>query len=209
MDYNFPKFEELTAYQGNAIRCKYPEFHKYVLNCVGRNWIEKLYCYYHNISEIPVCKTCGNEVNFLNMSIGFRTYCCRQCCYKDPGTVDKRNKTNLIKYGSKSPFASEEIKEKIKQTCLEKYGVTNPNQNKEIHKRAELTCLKKYGVTNPFASEEIKEKIKQTNLTKYGYENPNKNIKIREKIENTCLQRYGYKNPSSNKNIKQKRKETC
>ena len=206
MDYNFPKIEELTAYQENAIRYKYPEFHKYVLNCVGRNWIEKLYCYYHNINEIPVCKTCGNEVNFLNMSIGFRTYCCKQCCYKDPDVINKRNKTNLKKYGSKGPGSSPEVKEKIKKTCLERYGCENPNQNKEIHKKAEQTCLEKYGVTNPFASEKIKEKIRQTCLERYGYKNPNKNKKIRKKIEDTCLGRYGCKNPSSNEGIKQKRK---
>lgn len=209
MNSNFPKIEELTAYQENAIRYKYPDFHKHILTCTGKSWIEKLYCYYHNITEIPTCKMCGNEVKFINMALGYRIYCSKKCCYEDPEIVNKRSITNLAKYGGRSPFASEKIKEKIKQTNLKKYGVENPNQNKEIHEKAEQTCLKKYGVTNPFASEEVKNKIKQTNLTKYGYENPNKNIKIREKIENTCLQRYGYKNPSSNKNIKQKRKETC
>ena len=62
---SFPKLEDLTAYQENTIRCKFPKFHKHVLTCVGRTWIEKLYCYYHNINELPTCKACGKEVRFL------------------------------------------------------------------------------------------------------------------------------------------------
>lgn len=206
---NFPKLEDLKAYQENAIRYKYPDFYKHVLTCVGRTWLEKLYCYYHNAHEIPVCKTCGHEVNFINMSLGFRTYCSKRCCYNDREWVDKRNETNLKKYGSKGPSSSPEVKEKMKQTCLRKYGCENPNQNKEIHKKAEQTCLRRYGAANPFASTEIKEKIKRTNLKKYGCVSPAQNEKVKEKYENTCIERYGCKNPSSNENIKQKRKETC
>ena len=59
---------------------------------------------------------------------------------------EKRNKTNLERYGVENPFASEIIKEKIRKTNLEKYGVEVPTQNPEIKKKALNTCLEKYGV---------------------------------------------------------------
>ena len=207
---NFPKLNELKTYQEFIIKSKYPSFYNYLMNnVVGRKWIEKLYCYYHGVKELPLCKTCGSPVNFINMKYGFRKYCCRQCCFKDSEWIETRNKTNFEKYGVSNLFQSKELRKKMEETWLKKYGVDNPNKNKEIHKKAEQTCLQKYGTTNPFASDEIKEKIKQTNLKKYGVDNPNKCHLVREKINRTCLEKYGVENPSSLEKIKQKRKETC
>jgi hypothetical protein len=55
---------------------------------------------------------------------------CPQCAPK------RRAKTNLARYGAANTFASETIKERIKETCVEKYGVTHHMKLKIIRDKA-------------------------------------------------------------------------
>lgn len=48
---------------------------------------------------------------------------------------EKREATNLERYGVKNAFQADEKKEKIKQTNLERYGVENCSQNPEITRK--------------------------------------------------------------------------
>ena len=110
---------------------------------------ETLYRIYNNIDIRPTCKICGNPVSFL-ITGKFATYCSKQCQNKDPEMLQKnregvskslkklyREKGDQIKekraqsiekhYGIKTctPFAVNEIKQKISQTINEKYGCNN------------------------------------------------------------------------------------
>lgn len=69
-----------------------------------------------------VCDVCGKEVKIqyrrYNQSInrgGY--YTCSSNCSKE-----KRNKTNLLKYGESNPFKSEHFKKKSKESSLKKWG---------------------------------------------------------------------------------------
>jgi hypothetical protein len=113
---------------------------------------------------------------------------------------EKIRETNLKKYGSEYTFNSEVIKDKIRETNLERHGVDNPFKSEEIKKKIKDTNLERHGVDNPFKSEEIKKKIKDTNLEKYGSEFIvtsdifyNKIDIIREKIKKTHLDKYNLK----------------
>lgn len=110
---------------------------------------ETLYRIYNNIDIRPTCKICGNPVSFL-ITGKFATYCSKQCQNKDPEMLQKnregvskslkklyKEKGDQIKekraqsiekhYGIKTctPFAVNEIKQKISQTINEKYGCNN------------------------------------------------------------------------------------
>ncbi len=87
-------------------------------------------------------------------------------------SVQKREITNLEKYGTNCVFKNEDIKTKIKKTCLEKFGVENASQCPEIHQKKVETCLKNYGCEYGTQSPIVKEKIVQTSLEKYGVSSP-------------------------------------
>lgn len=106
--------------------------------------------------------------------------------------IQKKIKTNLIKYGCENPLSLNEIKEKTKKTFLEKYGVENCSQNEKIKEKIKKTCLEKYGVEHYSKTDESKKHVKDLNL---DYK------KIQEKMKKTSLDRYGVEYPAQNIDI--------
>jgi very-short-patch-repair endonuclease len=142
--------------------------------------------------EKHICPVCGKECKKHSKSTKakprWNIFCSKDCIYSPEGqaisnylqkqsrerlhpdheeyvrkTNEKREETNLKKFGYKNPFMSQEIKKKIEETNIKKYGHKSSMQNKEIKQKAEETCLKLYGVKNPGQIEEAKEKIKIKN----------------------------------------------
>lgn len=143
---------------------------------------------------------------------------------------DKREQTNLIRFGVTTPLVLEESRENLKKidkiakklkmekTKKEKYGDSHYNNRPKAEKtmnekygchsskvdiikqKKEKTCLKKYGNTTSIAAKQIREKSLNTKLEKYG----NANYNNTEKREKTCLMKYGVKNPMQNNEIKEK-----
>ena len=79
---------------------------------------QKLWHFLNGIYTIPVCKICGNPVNFLTRKgqWGYCTYCSGSCAMKDDVIKEKLDSTKLTKYGSRTYNNSE----KQKQTILNK-----------------------------------------------------------------------------------------
>ena len=198
-------------------------------------------CVANGIYEKKKCENCGKEINLIKACKGTR-FCSHQCGAGSSNhhvsynaeviarMKQKREETNLKRYGTKYPMQSKQVKEKHKQTCLEKYGVENAIQSQEIQEKRKQICLKKYGVDNPFKTKEVREKQKKTCMDRYGVEstlstdfvkekakktliknygvdNPFKSKEIREKSEHTCLKRYGVKNAAQSSDIKNKIKQ--
>jgi hypothetical protein len=128
--------------------------------------------------------------------------------------MDKIEKTNMERYGSKTPGESEIVKARAKktnmerygveytmqckgikdksvQTNMERYGVKNPLQNKEVFEKMQRTNQERYGVNSTLQLDDVKNKIKNTNLERYGAENPFGSIEIKERISNTLIEKYG------------------
>lgn len=128
---------------------------------------------------------------------------------KDPKQYkDLRMKTNLIKYGSISPFGSKETKAKSVKTLLKNYGVENPSFVPEIRRKAENTSLKRYGKKHSMQVPELKNKAIQTNLKRYGVENVFQSETIKDKIKQSCIKHYGVDNPGKCETIRNKTKST-
>lgn len=81
--------------------------------------------------------------------------------------IEKRNQTNLEKYGHISSIMNPAIQAKRKKTMLDRYGVEEPTQNKEL--RAKATAgLKKALNENP----EISVQMVKTRRDRYGEDVP-------------------------------------
>jgi len=148
---------------------------------------EKVFLYRHKKKTRPKCinDSCNKEVKFKSYTCGYRDYCSTKCSASSKYLQEIKQNTNMKRYGTKSPFQCDDIKEKIKSTNLEKYGVENV-----------------------FQCDDIKEKIKSTNLEKYGVENPNKLDEFRKKIEKTNIERYGFKTSLLSKDVRVKIKKS-
>ena len=132
-----------------------------------------------------ICETCGKPTKFIQISKGYRRFCCNSCAQKNPKIQNKIAKTNLERYGVVNVFAAEEIKEKMKQTCLERYGVEYASQSEDFQDRVNKTNLEKYNVKRPAQSTVIMEKMKQTCLERYGVDNYRKTAECVDKINDT------------------------
>lgn len=165
---------------------------------------KQYYLQYIKINDNYICPICGKETPFLGLSYGFQKHCSSKCAGKDENTILKRENNNLIKFGTKYNFQSEQFKECAKQTKLEKYGDENYN-NRELAKQ---TCITKYGVTNPAKSNEIQEKIKETSLQKYGTNRPQQSQKVKLKYKETCLIKYGTESYWQTQEFKNKYRQT-
>ena len=154
------------------------------------------------------CKTDKCDETFckifrqLTISGGF----CKVCT--ELNRQRKVNLTNLINYGCKNVFQSEEIKNKIKETNLERYGDTCALRNPLIKDKIKKSNVKNYGVEYTFQSEEVKNKIKETNLERYGDPCALRNPLIKEKQQNTNIERYGGISPLCSSHVKDKCKIT-
>lgn len=193
------------------------------------------------------CEECGNEnvASFGHIKKKNERFLCRKCRLRDSlikeyGSMEefvrisneKRNQTNLERFGTTNPNSLPEIRQKIEQTNLERYGYRDANQSPEIQQKKRETFLKNYGVDNPNKCPEVRDKIKKTNRERYGVDSytqteeykektiatnrakygvdwTHQNKEIIEKGIQTTKERYGVDNVSQSEEIKKKKAETC
>ena len=132
MDY--PKLEELNCNTIREIFIKkhYPEFYEMLVNkWTDLSHSERLYCFYNNIENKPVCKECGKPVKFLSIHRGYQQFCSNKCSNKNSEKIEKIISNRDYK----------EIFCKVKKTKLEKYGDENYNNSEST----KITCKRLYG----------------------------------------------------------------
>ena len=181
----------------------------------GKTPRERLYNYFH--PEPHLCAACGNPVEFISFSKGYREYCSTQCQISEraektrrtclerygrpfPKNVNKAKQTCLERYGVEHASQAQVIKDKAKQTCLERYGRTT-GLNIEKSKQ---TCLERYGVEHIAQTPSMIKKSKQTKLDRYGDAGYNN----RNKAAQTCLERYGVDSALKNPEVRDKIRST-
>lgn len=179
-----------TAYSGEKLLCP-----------CGSGKLRKCQRFNTGLDFCGLPKTCSAAMKSV-------TEKCKNLVYDKEKALEKRKKTNFIKYGYESSFESEIVKDKIKATNLIKYGAKNPNQSKIVRDKIDATNLERYGVVNPQQNKQVQDKTKATNLIKYGSESSAASVIIRNKIANTNIIKYGSTSPFSSKEVQQKSKET-
>lgn len=212
---NYPEFAEWLAQQ-------YPD---------SPTLSEKLYRYFHQLDQRPVCEVCGKPVAYKNIRKGYSRTCSKTCTFQSSHRKESRIATCLERYGVENPAQSKEVMDraratmmerygvehalqkkefldKSKATCREHYGVDYPGQSEELKERAADTNMKLYGARNVFASDVIKERIVQTNRERYGVDWAINNPTIKKKAHISCVERYGVDNPFKSKTIQNQIKQT-
>lgn len=180
------------------------EFKFWLNNSEKEDFVEKRFC--------PICGEFISTV--IRKPYQYPSACCKEHIEKFKAI--HRQKTNLQKYGTKTPAENKVIANKVKTSWNNK---TDEELSKHINK-IRNSKLEKYGNEN---YNNI-EKIKQTNLKKYGVEfglacakirNKNKKFiekkqinkqkftrtEIMEKVKKTNLERYGVEYPLQSKEI--------
>ena len=210
---------EYNSLNKNNIREKYIKKHYYEFFCFlidnypdCASFIEKLYCFYHNINKVPICPLCGKNTNFYGFKRGYSKFCSNECSNNSNETKEKFKNTMIKKFGSYEKYIEYHKKQykektkdkpiininKAKQTCLKKYGVDSYTKTEEYKIKSKQTHIERYGVDNYTKTEEYKIKTKQTKLQKYG----NEKFTNIEKHKRTCLLKYGVDNISKTKHYK-------
>lgn len=111
---------------------------------------EVVYRILNNIDERPVCRACGNVINYSKQH-GFPRFCSKKCVNSDPEVLEKNRKA-------------------VSKALTEKYS--DPVQ-KEItnKKRAKTLTGDENGCSSPFGLKEVQKKIKETTMERYGVDN--------------------------------------
>ena len=170
---------------------------------------ERLYQIFHNLTSRPLCKNCKqNYTKFKDFNAGYHNFCSRKCSDTSIETKEKRQQTNIERYGVPHVTQIAEVREKTKQTNIKKYGVECPFQSPKVKEKRKQTMLERYGVEQPIQSPEIREKIRKSFVEKYGVEYPLQSPEIMEKKRQTCLKKYGVEHPLQSSEIKKKEKIT-
>lgn len=83
---------------------------------------------------------------------------------KIPGSKEKRQQTNLDRYGSTNILTSDYVK----QIKIDRYGTADYVTTNEFRVKSKATMLKNHGVEYSGQSSKLLDKSKQTNLDRYG-----------------------------------------
>lgn len=96
-----------------------------------------------------------------------RQFCSVKCSQqytksKNKKWLDKRDVTNMDKYGVKSPLESKEVLQTYKNNMVDKYGVHNPFLVKEFKDKSNVTILNRYGFEYANQNKNIQDKISRS-----------------------------------------------
>lgn len=97
------------------------------------------------------CLHCGNNTKFLSLSNGYQKFCSLKCSNNNSKTKEK-----IKKCWNKNKIF--QAKNKREATNLKRYGNKIANINLEIKKKTKNTCIRRYGVENPMKLDRFKKK---------------------------------------------------
>jgi len=131
------------------------------------------------------CKICGNNVEFANLSFGYKNCCCKTCSSKYKYSLSI--KSTYQKYGVNNVYQSELIKQKIHKTMKERYGAKHPSNSSILQNKRKETFLYKFNVESYVVTNEFKEKSKKTCIEKYGTEYSVQNNTVFNKMQKSSF----------------------
>lgn len=191
MDFSFFTTDNKSGYKTKESWLKknkpnlYNEIVKYASNTgIVMSFKEKIWFYYHQLTERPKCLTCDNEIKFRNrFDKPYGDFCSLKCANSNKEELLNRQKEKFQeKYGVDFYPQHKDFIVKQKRTKKNRYGDENYN-NVE---KSKLTKKRKYGDEN---YNNI-EKTKNTNIKLYGNENYSKSSSYKNKIKRKYKERY-------------------
>ena len=176
----------------NKIKDNYLNKHQFLKNYLvyrfndSESINETIYRIKNKIELRPVCLNCGGNVKYINNG-KFNNYCSHKCRTDSHLVKQKRNATNIDRYGGLAPASNKNVVEKMLKTREDRYG-SKSYHNIEKYKE---TMLNKYGVDHNFKCDKVIKQREQTWLNNYNCYNPSQSEKIKNKKRETCIKHFG------------------
>lgn len=169
--------------------------------------LTRIFWILNGLKDFPICynEKCGSRMvdfNVKRLTKGYPKYCSPRC--SSIGSLQKRQRTCVEKYGVDNPSKNQLVVEKIRDINIKKYGTACPARNSEIQANIRKRNLEKYGVEYYQSTDEFKEKVRNTCNEKYGVDCVLKVDAVRKKCENTMLERYGVTHNSKSKVLRKR-----
>lgn len=163
-----------------------------------------------------ICLTCGKPTKFMNLSNGYRKFCCNSCIGQNKDIQTKKKETTKEHFGVEYPMQSKEIQLKSLTTLESNFGVKNAfnvglEKSKINSHTEEANQKRRISISNTkqklFKDDTYRQKVidnyTKNNLQKYGYkwtsQIPNVKFKISESVKNSHVHikyKYFYDNES-------------
>lgn len=87
----------------------------------------------NEVNSVPKCPVCSNPLKFQKTG-NYSKYCSYSCVANSEETKQKKKKTIIEKYGSEEVYKEIKLK-KFKQTSLDRFGVDNPFASEDIKEK--------------------------------------------------------------------------
>jgi hypothetical protein len=168
---------------------------------------ELLYIIMNDITSPVTCTVCNNPVLFSTFQSGYKMFCSTGCVSHSDTVKEKRNRTNLKRYGVDNVAKLNKTQEKRKDTTVEKYGVEHGFQSDGIKEKIKNTNLNNYGVENVSQAQSIKEKKQESILNRYGVDNISQIDWVQDKIKKTMIKNHGVSHWTQSPENKEKMRE--
>ena|ERR1700756_4819022 len=137
------------------------------------------------MNEPPVCanKSCNNLVDLKTKRGGWRK-CCSNRCFGQHirGDQEKRERTNIERYGFKNPAQNSNVLDKRTETMLFRYRVEHALQNTTIQQAYQQTITDRYG---SLSAEIIRQRKEESCLNKYGTNHQSQSPDVKKNKKNT------------------------
>ena len=139
--------------------------------------------------KVNECLTCGKPTVWSGCVRRYQEFCSTKCADANPLIQQRREATNLKRYGVKDPNVLDHVKEKVVESFQRKYGVANISQSNDIKEKKRQTFQKNYGEDHWTKTEEGK---------KYQSENSKSHLpEVQRKTVKTNIERYGVAHPGA------------
>lgn len=150
----------------------------------GGGTVLETYEIYNQRLRVKFICSCGLETSkrFEMLNVHRLPYCAG-CSLKIK--EQRKQETNLNKYGCINTGSVQEVKDKIKESYKEKFG-GHPKQTKEVQDKWKSTCLKLYG-GHPNQNKEVQAKSEATSYKFRDYMMPSGEIVKVQGYENIAL----------------------
>lgn len=149
----------------------------------GAKGVEVYPNYNQRLRVTFICE-CGVETNkrFEMLQVHRLPYC-EGCSLKKK--EERKQKSNLAKYGVANTASLESVKAKINQSFQDKFG-GHPKQTRDVQDKWRATCLEKYG-GHPNQNKEVQIKSEATSFAYKDYIMPSGAIVKYQGYENLAL----------------------
>lgn len=117
------------------------------------------------------CDICKKEFK-RSRNVQNAQFCGRKCFFisaKSGSVKEKRESTNIARYGVKTLSLLKSSNEKMIETRIEKFGTAAPiHHHNETKQKFQQTMNERYGASHPLQAEHCKQKRKASVIEKFG-----------------------------------------